>query len=482
MADILEEKWAALKALTDPIDKENQAKQIIRQVQANAVEETFQDDFVPPPEPAPEMFYGIAGKVAAAAAQNTEVNPVAAATAFLSFLGANVGRDTFLHIANTYHHPRLFTMHIGRSGRGRKGDSQQITLRIRRHIDNQDKKLLGQMHTGGLSSREGLASLIQDAHGEKSGVDDKRLWVVESEFSNVLHQTKRDGNTLSASLRDAWDGSDIKPAVKNGRAWVSDPHIGIHANITPNELVGLMTSREMHNGFANRFLFIWAESTVEVPFPEVTPEHVIDALARETRDILQFAKGRYPDTQNSHEMSLSDAAKEYYRDIYPAIRRPLPSDFITSLLERRAPYVMRLSMLFAMMDQTRVVEPRHMKAAFAWVKYGVDSVRYIFQEQAKATNDAETRRNAEKIVSFLEKHPEGRDRRAITSDCFQKNLAAEKIDKALNFLLSDVPRRIERVEIKNGRPGPNPIIYRKIAAKPNEPPPTLRPRNFQGML
>ena len=366
-----------------------------------------EDDFIPPPEPTEAMFYGLVGKMAAIAAKNTEVNPVAAAAVFLSFLGANSGRDTFLNIANTCHHPRLFTMHIGRSGRGRKGDSQQITLRILQHIESLDKKLLGQLHTGGLSSREGLASLIQDAQGDKAGMVDKRLWVIESEFSNVLHQTKRDGNTLSSSLRDAWDGGDIKPAVRSGRTWVSSPHIGIHANITPNELRALLTSREINNGFANRFLFVWSESVTEVAFPQATPEPIINDLARETMDVLYFAKGKYPDTQNRHEMSLSAEAKAYYTAIYPAIRRPLASEFITSLLERRAPYLLRLSMLFALTDKTRVIEAHHLKAALAWVNYGIQSVRYIFQDQAKAAGDEDTRRNAEKIITFLGRHPEG---------------------------------------------------------------------------
>jgi hypothetical protein len=451
-------------AVLDELVAQAKAQNKIATVKALVIEDSIEDDFVPPPEPTEAMFYGIVGKVAETAADKTEVNPVAAATAFMSFLAANMGRDTFLHIANTYHHPRLFTMHIGRSGRGRKGDSQQITLRIRQHIENLDKKLLGQLHTGGLSSREGLASLIQDAQGDRTGTEDKRLWVIESEFSNVLHQTKRDGNTLSSSLRDAWDGGDIKPAVKNGRTWVSAPHVGIHANITPNELKALMTSREMNNGFANRFLFVWSESTTEVAFPRATPEHLIDALARETMAVIQLGKGKYPDMQNSQEMNLSAAAKEYYTAIYPTIRRPLASEFITSLLERRAPYVMRLAMLFALTDRTRVIEPCHLTAALAWVNYAVHSVRYIFQDQARSAGDEEIRRNAEKIVAFLGDHPKGCTVTTIANDCFKKHLAADKIQKALSYLLTDIPKRIERIEIKNQNPGRKPVLYRKIGA------------------
>lgn len=452
------EKLAKHQALIAPaIQKE------LKRVQSEALDESaIDDDFIPPPEPTEAMFYGIVGKVASIAAENTEVNPVAAATAFLSFLGANVGRDTFFYIANTAHHSRLFTMHVGRSGRGRKGDSQQFTRRIAQYINDLDKKLLGQLHTGGLSSREGLASLLQDAQGDKSGIDDKRLWVIESEFSNVLQQTKRDGNTLSASLRDAWDGSDIKPAVKNGRTWVTDPHIGIHANITPNELKGLLTSREMNNGFANRFLYIWAERIKEVAFPQATPAHIIEQLAQETMDVLYFAKGRYPEAQNSQEMIMSAAAREYYESIYTTLNRPLFSEFITILLERRPAYVRRLAALFALTDKTRVIELPHLEAALAWVNYAAQSVSYIFQDQAKSAGDDEIRRTVEKIVLFLDKHPNGCTATTIANDCFKKNLGTDKIQKAVGYLLTDIPKRIERIEIKNGKPGKKPTLYRKI--------------------
>jgi hypothetical protein len=364
-------------AVLDELVAQAKAQNKIATVKALVIEDSIEDDFVPPPEPTEAMFYGIVGKVAEAAADKTEVNPVAAATAFMSFLAANMGRDAFTYIGDTIHHPRIFTLHIGRSGRGRKGDSQQLTFRIRQQIENLDKKLLGHLHTGSLSSKEGLASLIQDAQGDRTGTEDKRLWIVESEFANVLHQTKRDGNTLSTALRDLWDGSDIKPATKNGRTWVSAPHVGIHANITPIELKALLTSKEMSNGFANRFLYIWAESTTEIAFPKATPGHIIDALAQETMDVIRFAKGKYPDMQNSQEISMSAAAKEYFEAIYPTIRRPLASDFITNILERRAAYVRRLAMLFALTDGARVVEPCHLTAALAWVNYGVQSVRSL---------------------------------------------------------------------------------------------------------
>ena len=93
------------------------------------------DTNTPPPKPDDAMLYGLVGDVARAAAKDTEVNPIAAAMNYLSFLGAHVGRDVHLQVGNTWHHANIFTLQVGRSGRGRKGDSIALVHRIRRRME-----------------------------------------------------------------------------------------------------------------------------------------------------------------------------------------------------------------------------------------------------------------------------------------------------------------------------------------------------------
>jgi hypothetical protein len=258
---------------------------------------TAADDFdahVPAPRPDEAMLYGLAGDVGRAAAETTEANRYATAAGFLAFLSAACGRDVYLPIGNVWHHARIFTLHVGRSARGRKGDALSLPHRIRFAIEGHDKGLLGQIHTGGLSSREGLAFLIHDGYREGKRevepIHDKRAWIVESEFANVLHQAKRDGNTLSPALRDAWDGISIKPAVKHQRLWATDPHIALSGQITPSELLSVIEHRELSNGFANRFLIFWAERERLVPFPAATPQETVNSLAERTAEVIRFAK------------------------------------------------------------------------------------------------------------------------------------------------------------------------------------------------
>lgn len=133
----------------DSLERERRAKS------SNTPDDSdeYTDTLTPPPQPHEEMLYGLVGDVARAAAEGTEVNPVAAALAFLTFLGANTGRDVYFPVGNTWHHPRVYGLHIGRSGRGGKGDAQGLVHRIRRRIEEVHAGTLGQTHTGGLSTR-----------------------------------------------------------------------------------------------------------------------------------------------------------------------------------------------------------------------------------------------------------------------------------------------------------------------------------------
>lgn len=426
------------------------------------------DHHVNQPIPNPDMLYGLAGEVGRIAAGTTEVNEYAVAADFLAFLSAMVGRDVYLPVGNTWHHALLFAVHVGRSGCGRKGDALSIVHRIRHAISEADETLLGQTHIGGLSTREGLALVIHD--GYKNGkedippIDDKRLWVVESEFSNILHQGKRDGNTLSSALRDAWDGVSIRPAIKSARVWASDPHIAISGAITPSELLGVIEHRELTNGFASRILIFWSERKRLVAFPTATPMDVIESLARRAGEVIRYALGDYPMMKDTRSMSLADDARVLYAKLYrDELNKHADGPLMAALLERRAPMLLRLAMLFAFTDLTLVIGVGHIKAALAWVRYWGDSVRFIFSEMTDTEGAAARGELGEQIIEFLEKRGEA-DRTAIVRDCFSGHMSAMKIDGALDDLLAETPPQIKMAVIPRpaGQPGRGRKLYRLL--------------------
>ena len=111
------------------------------------------------------------------------------------------------------HHANLFALLVGDTSKARKGTAWG---RVREVFGLQDAAHV----VSGLSSGEGLKWRVRDpiTKVEKNkktgqtaevesdpGVLDKRLLVIEPEFAQVLRQGARAGNTLSATVRCAWD-------------------------------------------------------------------------------------------------------------------------------------------------------------------------------------------------------------------------------------------------------------------------------------
>lgn len=417
------------------------------------------------PQPDPSCLYGLVGDVARAGSDGTETNPYAIAANFMAYLSCAIRRNPYLPVGNTWHHARLFMLHIGRSGRGRKGDALPLVFRIDQALRELSSSHAPQIHRGGLSSREGLVALIHDGY-KQGGLDiepiaDKRLWVVESEFANVLHQGRRDGNTLSAALRDCWDGVSMKPATKSNRLYATDPHVCLSGAISPGELLTLMKTRELTNGFANRFLMIWAERSQVLPFPKATPQTTVDALAQRVLDVLEFVSADQHDSQDGLRLELSPRAKWRYGQLYRTeLNEEWGNSVVTALLERRAPMLLRLAMLFALTETQLQIDIQHIEAAAAWMRHVDASVRYVFvsaDDDAQMTHVLEM---AKQILDFLRQHKSA-SRRDITADCFQRHATKQQIDAALEQLLSMTPPRIrvQTVERPRGAYGTPTTVY-----------------------
>jgi len=417
------------------------------------------------PAPDPACLYGLVGEVARAGSDRTEANPYAIAANFMAYLSCAVGRGPYLPVGNIWHHARLFVLHVGRSGRGRKGDAVSLITRLDAALRQLNERAAPQVHRGGLSSREGLVSLIHDGYRrgreEVPPIEDKRLWVVESEFANVLHQSRREGNSLSAALRDCWDGTSLKPATKSNRLYASHPHLALTGAITPTELLGLMTARELTNGFANRFLMIWAERHRVLPFPQATPQVTVNILADRVMRVLEFARADQVVEHDHLRIELSPSAQALYARLYhEELNDTSGGERITALLERRAPMLLRLAMLFALSDLQTCVEVYHVEAAMAWIRYAADSVKYIFSSPSDANEQARINESARKIEEFLFARGQA-TRREITLECFHGHARKSHIDAALERLLNAVPPLIcvDSIARPDGAPGTPTKVY-----------------------
>ena len=423
------------------------------------------------PLASPECLFGLIGDIARAGSENTEANPFAIALNTIAYISCAAGRGPYMEVGNTKHHCRQFTLHIGRTGRGRKGDALALVSRVHEALRASDEFLAPQVFKGGLSTREGLIMLIHDEYMEGKtkviGINDKRLCVVESEFENVLQQGKRDGNTLSAALRVGWDGESIQPATKNNRMSTTEPHICLSGGITPTELRSVMAKKDLKNGFANRFLMIWAERIKITPFPIATPQIEVNALAKRVKQVLEHCAAQRWVEKDCMLIELSPEARQRYEILYLGeLNDNSAGDQITALIERRAPMLLRLAMLFALCDLQIAVEVQHINAAMAWIRYSVDSVKFVFSSAAAEADSAEISDIAKKIVAFLGLHPKA-TRKQLTMDCFKGHVPKRSIDPAIEELLLSNPPviTVESIPRLNGSPGSATKRYELTGAK-----------------
>jgi hypothetical protein len=228
-----------------------------------------------------------------------------------------------------------------------------------------------------------------------------------------------------------------------------------------------MPQRELTNGFANRFVFFWSESEKLVPFPRPTDTQVIESLANRVAQVLRFAGADRHKEKNTIRIDLSPGAASLYESWYLGeLRDRSAGEPITALLERRAAMLLRLAMLFALTDQNHVINVDHLNAALAWVRYWVDSVRFIFQGSVTVTGAAKVSIIAEQITTYLAKNGET-SRTDLSKNCFNGHIYKATLDKALDQLILANPPVIEvkTVPRTNGQPG-SPSKFYKLCESP----------------
>jgi hypothetical protein len=172
---------------------------------------------------------------------------------------------------------------------------------------------------GGLSSGEGLIAQVRDpADDEKAQAPvDKRRLVVEPEFAQVLKVLAREGNTLSAIVRQAWDGEPLQTIVRNDPLRATDAHIAILGHITRDELLRYLTATELANGFANRYLLIAVERSKLLPFGSALDPDRLAEIRDAVRLALRFAAAHRP-------ITFDETARERWIEAYTELTADRP--------------------------------------------------------------------------------------------------------------------------------------------------------------
>ena len=409
------------------------------------------------PEPlSADAFYGLAGEVVRAIAPQSEADEAALMIQFLVASGNIIGRSANYKVEGTRHYTNLFGVLVGDSSKSRKGTSWD---RIAEMFEGISDDWLNNCTHGGMSSGEGLVYPVRDATTktviekktkeliteiDDPGSTEKRLLVQESEFAGALRVMRREGNTLSRVVRDAWDKPVLEFMTKNSRLRAKGALISIVGHITTDELKRELTATDMANGFANRFLFMCAKRSKVLPMGGTRSPEMIAAAGKvkslvETRRNQQIFlfNGDADSASVNGELTWSADARDLWCEIYAELSAGKQGMF-GSVTARAEAQVVRLSLIYAVLDNASAIEVVHLRAGLAVWRYSEASAEYIYGE-AIGDSTADTVLQALRAAGA-----EGMARTQINK-LFGGHKGAQDLARVLNFLLE---RKLARVETR----------------------------------
>lgn len=392
---------------------------------------------------------GLAGETINVIAKYTEPLREQLLIQFLSAWGNLIGAKAYVSEAGTKHTARLNVLLVGPSSESAKGQSWDYILNVLSEVDS---FWVERIQEGGIASGEGLIDLaaelqdtgavnldslqrklspaefaaVKDVALDRGVPESPGLLVFEEEFAKILRTMGRKDNILADTIKQAFGRgnlSNIRSTArgKERRVTARDTHITFICHITPRDLNDYLRSTDIGNGFSGRFLFVTSHrrQSVSRALPFLESKEMTGNLIPRLLKARDFAK------EEIAEVKFSEEAGELYDEVYEDLRRPRPGP-AGEVLSRGAPMVLRLSLVYAMLDTSISIEKRHLLAALDIWDYVERSAKYIFRFK-------ETTGNSD--LDLLMPHLRGAGRRGLTGKerweiVANKGLTASRMDSA----------------------------------------------------
>jgi hypothetical protein len=372
-----------------------------------------------------DALHGLPGEFIHTVAAHTEADPAALLLQFLCFAGSCCGNRCGITIEATRHCTNLFTIILGDTAKARKGTSIGHVRRVLRLADPRWEET---RVTSGLSSGEGLIQWVRDptvdGDGEivDAGATDKRLLIIEQELCRPLRVMSRADNTLSAVMRDAWDGNRLGVMTRKNPITATGATISLVAHITIAELRAELTEIHAANGFGNRCLFAAARRSNILPFGGRVGDGEIEKLARDVRSAIDALDDCHID------VGFTDTARKLWIEVYGELSEGRPGIY-GAMTARSEAQALRVALIYAILDKRKRIDAEHLRAGLEVVRYSNDSVWHVFGDRTGL-------RVADTILAGLRSSTNGLTRTEI-SKLFSRNVDAEQLRNAMGLLLAN---------------------------------------------
>src|SRR5262249_14383485 len=212
-------------------------------------------------------MYGLAGEIVRRIEPLTEADRAALSLNTSAAFGNVIGCAAYATVQTTQHPGRLYVAQVGATSKGRKDTGWNVIKHLFSLVDDNWSKT---RIKSGLNSGEGLIFNVRDPIYKQEpikekgrvvdyqqvqvdpGESDKRLMVVEPEFASTLTVMGREGNILSAVIRQAWDDGNLSPLTRNNPIKSTGAHITLITFITSQELQSRLDETHQQNTVPKR--------------------------------------------------------------------------------------------------------------------------------------------------------------------------------------------------------------------------------------
>jgi hypothetical protein len=206
--------------------------------------------------------------------------------------------------------------------------------------------------------------------------------------------------------------------TKNSPAKATCAHVSIIGHVTKEELLRYLTTTEAASGFANRFLFLCVRRSKFLPEGSVVPDETLAPFRKQLQAAIHSAT-------EIELMQRDEGARAIWCEIYPELSAGQPGLFgcVTARAEAQ---VLRLSLLYALLDGSPIIRQEHLLAAVSLWEYSEESARFVF---GNSLGDP----TADLILKALRESTIGLTRTQI-SGLFGRNRSAADLERALRVL------------------------------------------------
>lgn len=314
-------------------------------------------------------LHGPVGSFVRSCRPHTEADDAALLVTALVVAGTQINRGPHVVAGNAQHPACLFAALVGQTSRGGKGTSYSVVRAMALEAFGP-----GWQDTvkGGFGSGE---KLIDELAGDGDGPHETRVLVVEPEMPRLLKVASRETSILSMTLRNGWDGHPLEARSRGTTSVAREHHIGVLGHITHEELRLRLSEADTYGGFANRFLWVAVRRARRLPEGGNVPDDVIAHHARIIGEAVTKAR-------TAGRMVRTPAAEWRWAELYDLMGDDEPGGLLGAVITRAEPQVLRLALLFALLDGKRAIDTDHLGAAWALWRYCRQSAEVLFGDRS----------------------------------------------------------------------------------------------------